>query len=229
MLVSVYNAIVFGFENRSRLGNQHGKHASNTQRHLLCLATGGILVCFVCFYVVWFQSLEQCGHYKRKCLCISAQPTSLSGVLCHRVSVSFHSAGQSGEDLPPLSLSLSPPCFLFTPHGSQGPSAFPLWGRLGIGCFYEMDMTQKSIQRAQAVHLKASSAGLPIILGLSAYLQKPSKLTVTDLWHGLTTTPGLYFYIGSQRNSLPINYQKSLNKRMIPSWDLFNQALSLSV
>lgn len=74
-----------------------------------------------------------------------------------------------------------------------------------------MNMTQQSIQHAQAVHLKASSAGLPIIQCLSAYLLKQwtqsSRITVTDLWHRITTTPGLGIYIGSQRNSFPINYR----------------------
>lgn len=44
--MSVQDAIVFGFENKSWLGNQHGKHTSNIQKHFLCLATGKNLGCF---------------------------------------------------------------------------------------------------------------------------------------------------------------------------------------
>lgn len=53
----------------------------------------------------------------------------------------------SGQGVGPLPL----PVFGFplTPHCSWGPSAFPLPGRLGMDCFYEMNMTQKSIQHDQ--------------------------------------------------------------------------------
>jgi hypothetical protein len=86
------------------------------------------------------------------------------GLVSKWVSVSLHCKGRGGEDLPS-----SPPSASSSPH-----MAFPLWGRLGIGCFYEINMTQKSIQHAQPVHLKASSAGLPIIPCLSSHLLKCS-------------------------------------------------------
>lgn len=66
MLMSIQDAIVFGFENKSWLGNQHGKHTSNIQKHFLCLATGKNLVCFLCFCVMLLWSLELCGGCKRK-------------------------------------------------------------------------------------------------------------------------------------------------------------------
>lgn len=46
MPMSVHGAIVFGFENKSWLGNQHGKHTSTRKKRFLCLATGKNLVCF---------------------------------------------------------------------------------------------------------------------------------------------------------------------------------------
>lgn len=64
--------------------------------------------------------------------------------------------------------------FLLTPQCSKGPSAFPLLGWLGIDCFYEMNMTQKSIQHDPLVHLKESSAVLPITKCLSSCLLKHS-------------------------------------------------------
>lgn len=66
MLMSVQDAIVFGFENKSWSGNQHGKHTSHILKHFLCLATGKNLVCFLCFYVMLLRSLELCGSCKKK-------------------------------------------------------------------------------------------------------------------------------------------------------------------
>lgn len=64
--------------------------------------------------------------------------------------------------------------FLLAQQCSKGPSAFPLPGWLGIDCFYEMNMTQKSIQHDPLVHLKESSAVLPITKCLSSCLLKHS-------------------------------------------------------
>lgn len=65
MPMSVHGTIVFGFANKTWLGNQHGKHTSAIEKHFLCLETGKNFVCFFCFYVMLLWSLEQRGHYKR--------------------------------------------------------------------------------------------------------------------------------------------------------------------
>lgn len=106
MPVNMHNAIVVGSENKSRLGNQHGKHTSNTRTHLLSLATGRNLVCFVCFYVMFLWSLEQRDHYKRKKknFCISAQPESLGTCGTGQVPVPLLTQEKRGSTCPsPLS------------------------------------------------------------------------------------------------------------------------------
>lgn len=170
MPVTAHNAVVLSLENKSWLGNQHGKHASNIQRHLLCLATGRNLVCCVCFFVMLLSSLEQCGQYKRKCFCISAQAKSLSGDLCYQVSVCPITHQKEKQWGPPLLFTL----ISSSPHTQLGTFSISSSERLGIDCFYEMNMTQKSIQHDRLVHLKASSAGFPITQCLSSCLLKHS-------------------------------------------------------
>lgn len=137
MLVNVHNTIVLGFESQSWLGNQCGKHISNTHTHLNAQPSNWQeLGVFVCFYVMFLWSLEQHGHYKRKS-CISAQPESLHGD-CDTgwVPVLLLTKEKRGRTaLPPFH-----PCFFLTPLAARD-----LQGRLGIGCFYKMNMTQKSI------------------------------------------------------------------------------------
>lgn len=117
------------------------------------------------------------GHWNNRCykgkkmFCIKAHPASLSGDLCYWLGARplFTTERRGGPGPSPSVLS-----FFLTPQSSEGPSAFPLLGRLGIGCFYKMNMTQKSIQHDQLVHLKESSAGLPIMECLSCCLLRHS-------------------------------------------------------
>lgn len=158
MPMSVHGAIVFGFENKSWLGNRHGRHTSNIQKHFLCLATGKNLVCFSCFCVMLLCSMEQRGHYKRgrKSLPLSSSTNIAWKLLCGDLCDGARClpVTHQGEDRQP-SPSRSQYLVSFSPYmAARGPSAFPLMGRLGIDYFYEMDMTQKSIQHGQPVHLK---------------------------------------------------------------------------
>lgn len=105
--------------------------------------------------------------------------------------------------------------FPLTPHCSWGPSAFPLLGRLGMDCFYEMNMTQKGIQHDQLGHLKESSAVLPILKCLSSCLLKHSLNQRTwslpgEQQHNFGTNPhnSRPPFLHRKSEKFLVNYQK---------------------
>lgn len=68
--MTVQDAIVFGLENKSWLGNQHGKHTSNIPKHFLCLTTGknlGVFFLLLCHVALvtgttWLLQKEEEGE-----------------------------------------------------------------------------------------------------------------------------------------------------------------------
>lgn len=169
--MSVHRTIVFGFANKSWLGNQHGKHTSAIEKHFLCLATGKNLVCFfllLCHVALvtattWWSLQKGKGvRGERESAFKQQHKFSLKAAMQGPVwlgSVPATYWPGRGQGVGPLPL----PVFGFplTPHCSWGPSAFPLPGGLGIDCFYERNMTQKSIQHDQLCTWKSPQLYFP--------------------------------------------------------------------
>lgn len=171
-------------------------------------------VCHTALVTGTTWSLQKEKKKKEKLLHLSSSTNTAWRLLCGDL-VTGRRAGrwltqeQTGSGAPALAFPLSSHC-------GQGPSALPLLGRLGIDCFYEMNMTQRSIEREQPVHLEGSWAVRPIIKRPNSCFLEDSLNQGTgeqqqtfgrESPHSRPTT-----LHGKSEKLLSYNYQKKVNK-----------------
>ena len=158
------------------LGNQHGKHTANIQRHFLCLATGKNLGCFFfCYYVMLLWSLGTMWlpqkEKEKDLLHLSSGMNLAWKWLYGDLWAWVTRQGKDREWAPPPVGPWLPPGPALQLRDLQH---FLFWEGWELTVFYEMNMTQKSIQHDLPMHLKEYSAVLCITECLSPCLLKHS-------------------------------------------------------
>lgn len=203
--------LCLAWKTSSWLGNQHGKHTANIQRHFLCLATGKNLGCFFfCFYVMllwslgtmWLPQKEKEKDLLRLSSSMNLAWKRLYGDLRDWVT----SQGKDREWAPPPVGPWLPPGPALQLRDLQH---FLFWESWELTVFYEMNMTQKSIQHDLPMHFRVLSCTshhrvfkpLFIETQLEPVDMYVFQATAMDPWPWTATVPGWRAYVGSERNS----------------------------